>query len=90
MLLKKSRTFPQYTVTETAIQFVEPDQKDQIIRLVSSADTSSLERLELLIQAVWQKIMTLDFPETTKYPKTVNGIKQFEDDLIKEFQAKHS
>lgn len=90
LLLKKSRTFPQYTVTETAIQFVEPDQKDQIIRLVSSADTSSLERLELLIQAVWQKIMTLDFPETTKYPKTVNGIKQFEDDLIKEFQAKHS
>ena len=90
MLLKKSRTFSEYTLAETAIQFVEPDQEDQIIRLAYTVTASELERLKLLTQAVWQKIIALDFPDTTKYPKTVNGIKQFEDDLIKEFQAKNS
>lgn len=87
LLLKKSRSFSQYAVTETAIQFVEPDQQDRIIRLVTHIESSEITRLELLVQAVWHKIVNLDFPDTTKYPKTVNGIKQLEDDLIKEFQS---
>jgi hypothetical protein len=41
-----------------------------------------LTRLGSLIRAVWQHIMDLDFPDTSSYPPTIEGIKQFEDDLI--------
>ena len=41
-----------------------------------------LERFKRLVVAVYEKIVNLDFPITTKYSETLDGIKEFEEDLI--------
>lgn len=41
-----------------------------------------MRRFKKLIVAVYKKIADLDFPDTEKYEKTLEGIKEFEEDLI--------
>lgn len=41
-----------------------------------------LEHMRKLVNAVWDKIMNLELPDTTAYPKDIEGIRQFEADLI--------
>ena len=36
-----------------------------------------------LVEAIYKKIIELDFPDISHYPKTLAGIKRFEQDLIK-------
>ena len=42
-----------------------------------------MELAKKLIEKVWHKIHKLDFPNIDAYSKNVNGIKQFENDIIK-------
>ena len=63
--------------------FVEPDaytHKFKSLPLEYSADELNHQRQ--LIKAVWQRIMALDFPDTSNYEASLQGIKQFEQDLI--------
>jgi hypothetical protein len=41
-----------------------------------------VDYLSRLIEAVWKRIINLDLPDVTKYPETLEGIKQFEADLL--------
>ena len=63
--------------------FVEKNRdEDRFHRVVEYIHDGEIERTKKLIIAVMAKIESLDFPDITKYPKTLDGIRQFEEDLL--------
>lgn len=63
--------------------FVEKNQKeDRFHRVLEYVHDGEIERTKSLIRAVSQCISTLHFPDISKYEKTIDGIRQFEEDLI--------
>jgi hypothetical protein len=48
----------------------------------STEAQNEVRRLRKLAVAVYKKIVALDFPDTSKYEETLDGIKEFEEDLI--------
>jgi len=83
LLIEHSREWRKYTMTRGVLQFVEPDKAGNIVALeLSDIDTDELARFAQLVQAVWHRIQTLDFPDTSRYDATLAGIKQFEEDLL--------
>ncbi len=82
-LAKGSAHFGTNSIEQTALQFVEPNEDNEILRLEYHVTPQDLERLEQLIQVVWKHIMELDFPDTSSYSLDLKGVKQFEDDLLK-------
>lgn len=85
LLIENSHTYRGYTVPEGRIEFVEPDSDGRICMLPLTFDSAETERVKHLIQALWQRIHSLDFPDVTGYQATLAGIKQFEADLIASF-----
>ncbi len=81
ILVENSRNWGKFSVDTGTIDFIEP-VNGKIITLEYEISDADVERLSLIIQAVWQSIMSLDFPDTSDYEPSVAGIKQFEDDLI--------
>lgn len=85
LLVENSGFFgKQYKVDSGALEFLEADEDGQLrppLELTLN-DSPEIERFKLLISAVWQRIMKLDFPDTSKYPKNTSGIKKFEQDLL--------
>lgn len=73
------------TVDSAELRFVEPHiDTGQLITLsIAKFDPEELKRLQDLMKAVWQHIMKLEFPDVGKYPKSLKGIKTFEDDLLR-------
>lgn len=65
-----------------ALEYVEGDDKGNIIQLPFIPSEEEVERLKKLIGIVYNKIINLDFPDTSKYGETLAGIIEFEDDLI--------
>jgi hypothetical protein len=43
-----------------------------------------IERLSRLVEAVWRRIQTLDFPDISQYQKSATGVADFEKDLLRE------
>ena len=82
ILLEESSRY-KLPVGMLGLEFVESvlEEKEPIIMLYEPAE-EEVERLKKLIQAVYHKIVTLDFPDVSKYEKNYKGIQQFEDDLI--------
>ena len=86
LLVDKSRSWGDKGIKlETAeLVFVEPAKDGQITRLnLDFNNQDELDRLEKLIVAIWQKIMNLDFPDTSQFEQSEKGITDFEDWLIK-------
>ncbi len=85
LLVENSRDWHDYTMTESVLQFVEPDDSGQIVDLrLSDVDSDELERYKQLIQAIWQRIMVLDFPDTSEYTQDYAGVLAFEKYLLGE------
>lgn len=82
LLLENSRQFDGYTVTKGVIEFVEPDSRGRIQCLELEYDADELATMHQLLQAVWGRIIALDFSLPTDYPATLSGIKEFEQSLI--------
>jgi len=83
LLIENSRDFEgKYLVNKGIIEFIEPFHKN-IVDLNLEIEKEDVERLTALIGVVYKKIKALDFPDTSKYSKDINGIKAFEDDLLK-------
>jgi DNA helicase-2/ATP-dependent DNA helicase PcrA len=61
--------------------YIEAEDPDAI-SLNYQASDEELDRLKLLIQAVWQKLQQCDFPDISSYEASLAGITKFEDDLI--------
>ena len=64
------------------IQFVEPTRTGEIICLEASFTNEERERLMKLIQAVWQRVVTLDMPDISAFDPTYKGLMAFEDALV--------
>jgi DNA helicase II / ATP-dependent DNA helicase PcrA len=63
--------------------FVEKNHdEDRFHRVIEHIQTGEIDRTKRLIIAVMSKIWSLDFPDVSKYPKTLEGIRMFEEDLL--------
>ncbi len=71
-------------IASLSLEFVESVAGGEIVTLPYSPTQEELERLRKLIGAVYRKILQLDFPDISKYPKTLEGVLQFEEDLVSE------
>jgi DNA helicase-2/ATP-dependent DNA helicase PcrA len=84
ILVERSRSFKDYTVTGARLEFIEPDNEGQIHHLELDFNPNEQEKVEKLIQVVWKHIKNLDFPDTGEYPPNLTGIRAFEEDLLQE------
>jgi DNA helicase-2/ATP-dependent DNA helicase PcrA len=85
LLIENSRDYHNYTMTDGALQFVEPNDAGHTVNLpLGEIDHEEFERFKRLVGIVWRHINELSFPDTSQYDQTVEGIKQFEDDLLAE------
>jgi DNA helicase-2/ATP-dependent DNA helicase PcrA len=84
LLVENSASFARkLTVNAGEIEFIEPNEQGILAdKLELIFKPQDMERFARLIGAVWTRIMELDFPDIGRYPKTLKGIRQFEDDLI--------
>ncbi|QQG50559.1 MAG: ATP-dependent helicase [Candidatus Saccharibacteria bacterium] len=82
LLIKHSRDFNKYTHEKGILQFVEPTQSGEIIALEAQFSSDDLDQFALLIQKIWQHIITLDLPDTSHYEPSYKGMLQFEADLL--------
>lgn len=79
LLLENSIRFKNGKVNKLALWFVE---ESPVIELPLDINEAEIERTKKLIKVVYRKIVTLDFPDTSVYPETLEGVIQFENDLI--------
>jgi len=86
LLVENSRDYSAHKVTSGLLEFVEEENDGKIqelsINFEDGEAQEELKRFTRLAVAVYKKISTLDFPDTSNYSKTLDGIKEFEDDLI--------
>jgi DNA helicase-2/ATP-dependent DNA helicase PcrA len=85
LLVEGSRTWGDQGVKlkNAELVFVESDKQDEIeVLALDLGDKEELDRLKMLIKAVWQRIINLDFPDVNEYSPDAKGIKAFENWLI--------
>ncbi len=82
LLIENSRSFQHDNqVRHGILEFVEPvDQRIQTLEL--QIDPNDVDMLRKLIVVVYNKIVNLDFPDTSNYPQTFTGIQFFISDLL--------
>lgn len=83
LLISGSSQFAGYTITGGQIAYVEPSANGDIIHLDYTYDEVKLSEFRRLLQAVWRRIMKLDFTVPVDYEPTYKGILEFEQDSIK-------
>ncbi len=85
LLVENSREYSQNKVEKGVLEFVEPQNKrllDLPLELASGISKEKIDRTKALIEAVFARIMNLDFPDVSKYLQDLDGIIAFEDDLL--------
>lgn len=83
LLVENARDFSAYKVHKGVLEFVETDEEGKINQLETTFNADELAAFSKLIAAVWQRIQSLDFPDTSHYPLSYKGILEFEADLLK-------
>ncbi len=85
ILIESARDYKgKYNVNRGILEFVEPNNKKEIVTLLLEIDNEEAERLRNLISIIGKKIKKLDFPSTKEYKgKGIRGIREFEEDIIK-------
>lgn len=78
LLVENSRDFSGYSVEKGVLEFVEPDDDGKLASLELGFNNQELNQFKSLISGVWQKIMQLDFADTSHYPPTLKGLLEFE------------
>lgn len=82
LMIENSRDYSKYNFERGVLAFVEPDSSGQIQALDGRFGREELAEFEQLIDAVWQRIISLDLPDTAKYSADYKGMLDFEADLI--------
>ena len=81
ILVEHSRDYAEYKVNRGVLEFVE-HANGVLVDLPLDISMEDYERMLRLAAIVYNKIMTLDFPDVSKYSKDLKGILKFEDDLL--------
>ena len=81
LLAQNHPRFSKYKKITGEMVYVNAESTKTLTRKYSPTRQET-ERLALLIERVWQKIMNLDLPDVTSYPDGIEGIHQFEEDLL--------
>ncbi len=84
LLVESSRSFRGYRIIDAYLEFVEPDALGDIVELHANFNDADEQRFKALISAVWERIVALDFPDTSQYSDDLKGIEAFEDYLLGE------
>ena len=91
LLIKNSRSYSNYKIEYGYIEFLECDDKNKINILELKIDDELLDRVSRLTNIIYSKIISLDFPDTTKYltkedgtekEPTLQDILDFEEELL--------
>jgi hypothetical protein len=83
LLIDNSKDYKdKYSVSSGKLVFVEPLQNGRIAELHVEYDEDKLERLRRLVGIVYKNIMNLEFPDTSLYEETLEGIIKFEEELL--------
>lgn len=95
LLLRNSRTYEKFNFEKGIIEFIEADAKDKInsLEMKTGEEFEELvKRVETLANIIYEKIMNLDFPDTSSYKLKDDGVEekevslkdvlQFEEDLL--------
>lgn len=83
LLVEHSHDYKTHKVERGRLEFVEPDGDNRLYQLTLAFNADDLEAFKKLITAVWQRIQTLDLPDTSSYDPSYKGILRFEEDLLK-------
>jgi DNA helicase II / ATP-dependent DNA helicase PcrA len=81
-LVEGSHTYAGYTVTDAYLEFVEPDENDHIQVLPLMFDDAEYAQTKRLAEAIWQRITDIDLPSADQYTADLEGVLQFEHDLL--------
>lgn len=82
LLVENSREFgKKKRVVNGVLDFIEP-KNNKNFELALKIPEEKVERLKKLVGVVYKKIMSLDFPDVTKYSQDLKGTMQFEEDLL--------
>jgi DNA helicase-2/ATP-dependent DNA helicase PcrA len=83
LLIENAASFKnKLHVTDSYLQFVEPNDKDQFLQLNHAITNEDEDRLKQLIAKIWERIIALDFPDTSGYSLDLKGLLAFEEDLL--------
>lgn len=85
LLVENSRDFAGKGIVKTGrLEFLEPETSGKIVDLSFDMLEIDTERMKKLIEVVYGKIISLDFPDVSEYSKDLKGVLQFEEDLLAE------
>lgn len=83
LLFSRTPRWNPWTHRVFQLFFIECNTKTNTFHEITEyIQTSEIERLEQLIQVVMKHIYTLNFPDVSQYDQTIEGIRQFEEDLL--------
>ncbi len=82
ILLEESREYRNKDVIEGTLSFVDTDEIQETSIDFGQVTYEEMEDFKKLLVAVYNKIITLDFPDISAYEQNVEGIMAFEKDLI--------
>ena len=83
LLLEGSRTYKGYTVVSGRLEFIEPNKQGRAAEpLRIEYNEEEADQLKKLILAVWNRIQTLQFEQSTAYKADYKGASQFIAELL--------
>ena len=81
LLASKHPSFKLNSQIDCQMIYVEADKPKQLC-LAYQPTAEDIARLTLLIEAVWDRIIKVELPDVSSYSPDIDGIIQFEEDLI--------
>jgi DNA helicase II / ATP-dependent DNA helicase PcrA len=82
LLLENSNTYRGKRIVSGKIEFIEADANGKLHTIEIEIDEELKDRVRKLANVVYNKIMNLDFPDTSQYKESLKGILDFEEDLL--------
>ncbi|MFZ1249678.1 MAG: ATP-dependent DNA helicase [Candidatus Saccharimonadales bacterium] len=86
LLVEGSHSYKGYHVPHGRIVFVDPDEHGKIVEKEVMFDATETERVKELLQALWQSVQSLKFPDATGLGDSMKDLRTFENRLLERNQ----